>query len=61
MNTWWTDLRWRIGLLMVAYGVRLCPPSDARDDLTRKVRAWLNDCERQYRMKEYDQGRADHP
>jgi hypothetical protein len=50
-ETWWTDLRWRVALQLVLWGMKVAPDGDAKDALVDSNLKWIGECKRQWNLR----------
>ena len=50
-DTWWTEMRWRVALQFLLWGLKIAPPGDARGKLIDLHEVWIKECTRQWRMR----------
>lgn len=50
-DTWWTEMRWRVALQVILWGLKIAPAGDARCKLIDLHEVWIKECKWQWRMR----------
>jgi hypothetical protein len=50
-DTWWTELRWRVSMQIILWGINLAPQGDAKGALIDAALAWSEECSRQRKLR----------
>jgi len=51
-DSFWTDLRWRIGNQFMLWGLRIMPPGDCKSFLLERIIDWAAASKRQWWLRE---------
>lgn len=50
-DNWWNELRWRISLQFLLWGMKTAPDGDAKGSLIDHHLEWIARCKKQWRLR----------